>query len=107
MPTEPPDPRAQTPEGGTSISGPDPVYLRDPVLDATVRMLVELSAQLWVERERRLVLEQLLESRGVVARAALESFAPDAAQVEAIRTERNRFIEDVFKELRRIPVTGA
>ena len=27
----------QTPEGGTPLAGDDPVYLQDPVLDATVR----------------------------------------------------------------------
>jgi hypothetical protein len=104
--TEPPDPRRQTPEGGTPLAGTDPVYLRDPVLDASVRMLVELAAQVWVERERRLALEHVLESSGLVSRAALESYAPDAAAVEAIKAERGRFIEDVFKELRRIPVTA-
>ena len=35
---------AETPEGGTPIAGADPVYLADPLLDASVRMLVELSA---------------------------------------------------------------
>lgn len=94
----------QTPEGGTPIAGPDPVYLEDPVLDATVRMLVELAAQVWVERERRITLETLLESRGLLPREAIEAFKPDAAQATALKAERARFIEDVFKELRRIPV---
>lgn len=94
----------QTPEGGTPIAGPDPVYLENPVLDATVRMLVELSAQVWIERERRLALEAVLEQRGLLPREAIESFRPDEAQLEHIKAERGRFIEDVFKELRRIPV---
>ncbi len=94
----------QTPEGGTPLAGPDPVYLQDPVLDATVRMLVELAAQVWVERERRITLETLLESRGLLSREAIEAFRPDAAQAAALKVERARFIEDVFKELRRIPI---
>jgi hypothetical protein len=102
---EPPDPRAQSPEGGTPLAGVDPVYLKDPVLDATVRMVVELAAQLWVERERRIVLEKALEAGGALAAGAIERFAPDAALAESLKAERNRFIEDVFKELRRIPVT--
>jgi hypothetical protein len=97
----------QTPEGGTPLAGPDPVYLDNPVLDATVRMVVELAAQLWVERERRLTLESLLAARGVVSAEAVETFRPDAAQAAALKAERARFIEDVFKELRRIPVTPA
>jgi len=94
----------QTPEGGTPLAGPDPVYLQDPVLDATVRMLVELAAPVWVERERRITLETLLESRGLLSREAIEAFRPDAAQAAALKVERARFIEDVFKELRRIPI---
>jgi GAF domain-containing protein len=104
VPTDPPDARAQTPEGGTSIAEPNPVYLRDPVLDVTVRMLVELAAQVWVERERRMSLEYLLERRQLMSRAELDALVPDATEAEAIKAERNRFIEDVFKELRRIPV---
>lgn len=102
-----PEPRfsaEQTPEDGTPLAGPDPVYLQDPVLDATLRMVVELAAQVWVERERRLVLESLLESRGILAREVIEHHAPDAAQAAVLKAERSRFIEDVFKELRRIPV---
>lgn len=99
-------PAEQTPEGGTPLAGPDPVYLQDPVLDATVRMVVELAAQVWVERERRIALESLLESRGILTRDALEHFTPDAAQAALLKAERSRFIEDVFKELRRIPVTA-
>lgn len=94
----------QTPEGGTPLAGPDPVYLQDPVLDATVRMVVELAAQVWVERERRITLETVLETRGLLTREQLEAFKPTAAQAAAIKEERNCFIEDVFKELRRIPV---
>lgn len=96
---------AQTPEGGTPLAGADPVYLENPVLDATVRMLVELSAQVWIERERRLSLEALLEQRGVLTREALESLRPDAELAALLREERARFIEDVFKELRRIPLS--
>ncbi len=105
------DPRAryaaQTPEGGAPLVGPDPVYLENPVLDATVRMVVELAAQVWIERERRLALEAVLAARGVVGAGAVEGFKPDAAQSAALKAERARFIEDVFKDLRRIPAVPA
>jgi hypothetical protein len=94
----------QTPEGGTPLVGADPVYLEDPVLDATVRMLVELAAQVWVERERRLALEALLVERGVMSADALEAQQSGPELQERLKTERARFIEDVFKDLRRIPL---
>lgn len=96
--------RVQTPEGGTPIVGDDPVYLKDPIQDATVRMLLELAAQVWVERERRLVLEALLENRGIVARDDIERHVPDVELAARLKSERARFLEDVFKELRRIPL---
>lgn len=97
----------QTPEGGTPLAGADPIYLADPVLDATVRMVVELAAQVWVERERRLALESLLESRGMLDRAAIEHFKPGAEQAAQWKAERARFIDDIFKELRRLPVAAS
>ena len=99
-----PDSNKQTPEGGAPIAGADPVYLRDPVLDATVRMVVELAAQVWVDRERLLAMEVLLAERGVVTREALATYKPDAQTSARFKAERTRFIDDVFKELRRVPV---
>ncbi len=101
--SEKPFPAEQTPEGGTPLAGDDPIYLKDPVLDATVRMLVELAAQVWVDRERLLVMETLLDERGVLTRDAIENYRPNAERTAAFRKERAQFIEDVFKELRRIP----
>jgi hypothetical protein len=94
----------QTPEGGTPLAGPDPIYLKDPLLDATVRMVVELTAQLWVEREHRFALEARLAEAGVLPAGALEHWKPSAEHVAHMRRERDRLVEDVFKELRRIPV---
>lgn len=96
--------RVQTPEGGTPIVGDDPVYLNDPIQDATLRMLLELTAQVWVERERRLTLESLLESKGIVAHDEIERHVPDAGLTARLKDERARFLEDIFKELRRVPL---
>jgi hypothetical protein len=96
------DYRRQTPEGGTPLAGDDPVYLRDPALDATVRMVVELAAQVWVDRERLLTIESLLADKGVVTREAIESYQATATRQAAVKAERDRFVADVFKELRRI-----
>jgi hypothetical protein len=95
---------SQTPETGTPIAGDHPVYLADPVLDATVRMVVELAAQVWVDRERLLVVEQLLTERGLVTREAIESYRPSAQLAAAWKARRDQFVADVFKPLRSLPV---
>lgn len=74
------------------------------MLDATVRIVVELAAQVWVERERRIALEALLVERGVMSADAIESLQPSGELRQRLQAERARFIEDVFKELRRIPL---
>lgn len=91
----------QTPEGGTPLAGPDPIYIQDPLLDATVRMVVELAAQVWVERERRLTLEARLLSAGMLAPDHWQASPEHTAR---LKRERDIFVEDIFKELRRIPV---
>jgi len=96
----------QTPEGGTPIIGPDPIYLRDPLLDATVRMVVELTAQMWVERERRMSLEARLTEAGVLPAGAADRWQPSAELAARLKQERDRLVDDVFKELRRIPATA-
>jgi hypothetical protein len=96
----------QTPETGTPIAGDNPTYLQDPTLDATVRMVVELAAQVWVERERRIVLEAALADRGLVSRDQLEKYAPDATLAAALKAERNKFVDDVFKSLRGLPIAS-
>jgi hypothetical protein len=93
----------QTPEGGAPLAGEDPTYLADPVLDATMRMVVELAAQVWIDRERMLALESLLEEHGVVPRAALEQYHAPPERVAELKRQRDAFIDDVFKVLKKIP----
>lgn len=97
--------RPQTPEGGTPLAGADPIYLKDPLLDATVRMVVELTAQLWVERERRMALEARLAEAGVLPASALDHWQPSPEHIARAKQERDRLVDDVFRELRRIPAT--
>jgi hypothetical protein len=96
----------QTPEGGTPLVGADPIYLRDELLDATVRMVVELTAQVWVEREGRLALEARLAAAGLLPEGGADTWQPSAEFTARIKRERDRLVDDVFRELRRIPATA-
>jgi hypothetical protein len=92
----------QTPEGGEPLASDDPVLLQDPVVDALMRMVMEITAELWVERERRIALEDLLDRAGVVTADAVETYQPDQQRAAAIREQRDRLINGVFKEVRRL-----
>ncbi|MEQ8694641.1 MAG: hypothetical protein RIC85_04890 [Gammaproteobacteria bacterium] len=100
----PPDSRDQTPEGGAPVVGPNPIYLDDPVLDTMVSIVLELAAQMWVEREQRMVLESALAARGILTNETLENFEPTDEELNKIKLARTRFVDDVFKHLERVPV---
>ena len=92
----------QTPEGGEPLAGDDPVLLKDPVADALLRMVLEVTAELWVERERRMALEDVLDAGHIISRQAIEDYRPDAARAAEIKEHRDQLINGVFKELRRL-----
>ena len=98
---------AQTPEGGVALAGDDPILLEDPATDALVRMVTELTAELWVERDRRMVLEDVLVDAGVISSDSLERYVPDESRSERYRSERDALVRSVFKELRRVVATAA
>ena len=57
----------------------------DPVHDHLMSMIVSLTAELSVARERQDTLERLLERHGIVQRAEIEAYRADE-KVEAERT---------------------
>ncbi len=57
----------------------EPAFLRDPALDQLLDAVLALTAELWIERDRRIILEQLLTANGVLAPAAVETHRSDAA----------------------------
>ena len=93
-------PAGQTPEGGAPLAGDYPVYFTDPVQDAMMNMILELSAQLWMSMDRLYALEDLLSSRGVVSTADLEGYKPDAGRAAALKARRERFTHDILRDLK-------
>ena len=93
-------PSGQTPEGGAPLVGDYPVYFKDPVQDAMMNMILELSAQLWMSMDRLFALEDLLARQGVVTSAALEGYRPDAERAAALKVRRERFTHDILRDLK-------
>ena len=93
-------PSGQTPEGGAPLAGDYPVYFKDPVQDAMMNMILELSAQLWMSMDRQYALEDLLSRRGVVSAADLDGYAPDAERSSALKARRERFTHDILRDLK-------
>lgn len=75
---------------------PDKPYLGDQRLDILARQNTELLSELWILRDRVMVLEKLLEERNLVNRAEIDAFAPDAAFEAEITAERDAMVERVI-----------
>lgn len=93
-------PSGQTPEGGAPLVGDYPVYFKEPVQDAMMNMILELSAQLWMSMDRMYALEDLLERQGIVSAADLDGYRPDAERAAALRARRERFTHDILRDLK-------
>lgn len=93
-------PSGQTPEGGAPLVGDYPVYFKEPVQDAMMNMILELSAQLWMSMDRMYALEDLLERQGIVSAADLDGYRPDAERAAALKARRERFTHDILRDLK-------
>lgn len=97
----------KAPEGRKSVATPaikahtdETAFIDHPVVDNLVTVVLELGAQLWTERKRLRTLEAVLVKGGLAA-DAVEAFTFSPEEEEAIREERDYFIETTFGALRR------
>jgi hypothetical protein len=86
--------------GGDAI---EPSFTGDPLKDRLLDALLGLTAELWVERDRRLVLERLLERSGAVTAEQIEQYRFTAEEEAARRNARDELVRRVFGGLRALP----
>jgi hypothetical protein len=75
-------------------------FYENPMTDNIVTALLALGAETWSNRRRTLVLERLLEDKGVT-QEMVESYMPTAEDNAAWELERNQFVETVMSPLMR------
>lgn len=71
-------------------------YLGSDRLDDLARMIAELTSELWVLKDRTLVLEHLLAERGCLDPAAVDELRPSEELVAKLRKEREALVGRVF-----------
>jgi hypothetical protein len=64
---------------GAKPKGKRPQFLADPAVERVLAITMVLAQELHVTRERLDTVERLLAERGLLERAALETYAPDPA----------------------------
>ena len=76
------------PELGFEINGPGRQYFDNVVIDNLMDAVVELSATVWTIRNRQIILENILKTKGIDAEALIEAHKPDDAELAAKASER-------------------
>lgn len=67
----------------------------DESLDRLLRMNTELLSELWILRDRVMVLEQILEEKGLLDAKAIDDYAPSPEFGKALQDERDRLVRRV------------
>lgn len=77
------------------VDAPKQPYTGDEMLDNLIRMNTELMSELWILRDRVIILEHMLQEKGVVDRKALDDFVPAGALAQELVRERDGMVERV------------
>jgi hypothetical protein len=88
---------------GEEIGGRGRVYFDNVVIDNMLDALLELSAAVWTHHDRVLVLEKILEKKGISVTEEIEAHLPDATEIAHRAEVREAFVDQVFGAFLRRP----
>jgi len=78
---------------------PDRIILPEAATDRLGLAVLALARELWVVKDRQLVLEAVLAAHGIDAATAIDRFEPDAAQAAKLDTEGRAMIDHIVAAL--------
>lgn len=61
--------------------------------------LIALMREVWVIKDRMMVLEAVLEAKGIDVASAIEAFQPDATQAARMQDEGDAFVKVIMDTL--------
>jgi hypothetical protein len=77
-----------------------PNFFDDPAVDQLLGVVLGLTQEVSVLRDRVDTMERLMDRNGAVSRADLEAYVPDAAAQAERAQLRNDYLQRVFRVLR-------
>ena len=83
---------------GAKARGKRPYFFRDPDVERVLSITMAVAGELAVLRQRLATIETLLETRGSITRADIESFEPTPEQ----QAERGRWTQEYLARILRI-----
>ena len=79
--------------------GVEPSFLPHPLLDRLIDVVLSLGAELWAEKDRRQALEQILQTRGIIAADSIELLRFTAEQQAERTKQRDQFVQRIYATL--------
>lgn len=92
---------------GFEIHGSGRRYYDDVTLDNVVDALLEMSANLWVVRDRQFVLEKVLSQRGEDMQSLIESYTSDSQETAERHRQCDDMVRQIFRSFVRRPIEEA
>ena len=74
-------------------------FLGDPVLDRMMKIILSLSQEVYVLRDRLGIIEHLMDEKQMISRADIEGYQPDESSNRRLLEERDAFIERLLSPL--------
>jgi len=75
-------------------------FYDNPIIDNIVTTILALGSEIWSSQRRTMVLERLLEQKGVT-REMVEGYMPTEEDVAEWQAERDRFVDRTMSHLMR------
>jgi hypothetical protein len=73
-----------------------PIFLGNEMADRLMLIATNLAEELYIAYDRLATVEHLLEKKGLVSRAEVESFVPDEAFSAELKAFRKTFLDRIF-----------
>lgn len=76
-----------------------PHYFKEPMIDHLLEICLQLAGEIWVNRDRQVVIEHLLATEGKVTPDMIEAFKPGPEMKQSMRDARRLFTQRIFGSL--------
>ncbi|MCS6800545.1 MAG: hypothetical protein RMM58_07075 [Chloroflexota bacterium] len=87
------------PHTAPTIQDPRPQYFDDPNLDRLMAVLITMANELWVTKDRLMILERLLAKRGSVTPEEVDHYQPNEEEKKELEAARKAYIARVLSGL--------
>lgn len=74
-----------------------PNQFGDPAIDTLLGIVLSLGGEVYALRDRMRIIEKMLEAKGAISRADVETYKPTPEEEEEIRKDRDAFMARFFR----------